>query len=226
MRFGGIGIDDIAKVSAVCVGATAATFFIETTGYFKIIGKEFIGIYLDSNLFIGVLHSAPFVFSYICISVTAYYYCLKLFRYLSNDEKSFVDVLLIYDKLLIIPIVVFAFITSNNLIWLKASIFIIASFITWGIVYFQYYHFNVINYINLLFALFTTYNAIFISGQSDAVADLKRTAPLYDVFTDDKNYINTVILRATSAGVLIRWGQDVIFYRDTEIKKIRRSISE
>ncbi|MER9586527.1 hypothetical protein [Mesorhizobium sp. M0276] len=224
MQLGDIGLDDIAKAGAVCVGATAAAFVVKATGYFYVVGPEFIGLYLDSNMIVGIFYAAPYVFSIISISVYAYYLIYKAVGYFFNDETEIINLLLFYDKILAVPVVVAIIFAKGEWIMVESAIFLIASFVIGGIIFFQYFHFGNYNSFNIVIFIFSMYNTVYIGGKAEAVFDMSKKGPLFDIYTEETNFINAVILKTASNGILVRWGDQVIFYKASDIKKISRHI--
>lgn len=224
MQFGDIGLDDIAKFGALCVGATAAAFVIKATGYFTVVGPEFIGLYLDGNILTGIFYAAPYVFSVVSLSIWIYYWIYRGFRRLFDDETEITRMLLFYDKVMIIPITIAVLFANGKWVFIEEIVFAVAAFIVGGVVFFQYFHFERINYINVIFCAFAIYSAVYVSGKADAVSDLLKKEPVFDIYTTDTNYVNAIILKTASNGIVIRWGDKIIFYKTDDIKKISRHL--
>ncbi|RWB09003.1 MAG: hypothetical protein EOQ39_03640 [Mesorhizobium sp.] len=195
MQFGEIGLDDVAKAGALCVGATAAAFVVKATGYFYVVGPEFIGLYLDSNMLSGIFYAAPYVFSIISVSVYVYYLIYKSFGYFFDDETEIINLLLFYDKILVIPVIVAVIFAKGEWIMVESIIFLFSSFVIGGIVFFQYFHFKSYNSFNVVVLLFSIYNTIYIGGKAEAVFDLSKKGPLFDVYTEESNFINAVSVK-------------------------------
>ncbi|SOC92834.1 hypothetical protein SAMN05216358_2994 [Rhizobium sp. AN5] len=222
MRFGDLAIEDVVKLALVCFGGAAATFVVYTAGYFSLVGPEFLGIYFDGNIISGIVQVTPMVTGVTSICLFLYYWIYRLFCSFDDGEKI-IDFLLVIDKVLIIPIVATLFMDKD---WLdlKAFILLLSAFVIAGAVFFQNMHYGVVNYLSVSFLIFTLFNAVDISGKASAYRDLTKDAPRYSLYTTDKNYVNVVVLRSTSNGVIVKSGNDIIFYGKDQIERLERDL--
>lgn len=222
MQIGDLSIEDVVRLGLVCFGAAAASYVTYTAGYFSLLGPEFIGIYFDGNLLSGIVQITPAVAAVISMSVVTYYY---IYMVLSKFDEggNIIEILLIMDKLIFIPVLI-AFFLDGYLLVVKSAVFFVSAFVIAGVVFFQYWLHGAINYLNVVFLIFTLYNAIDYSGKAAAYEDLTKGSPRYSLYTSDKNYANVVVLRSTDNGVIIKSGRDIVFYANEKIIKMERDV--
>lgn len=222
MRFGDISIEDIIRLGLIAFGATSAIYIVYIAGYFSMIGYEFLGLYFDANIISGILHIMPFVVGIFGASIFLYNTIYTFF--LDHDSPdSIINMFSLFDKLLLIPVLASMFMYGS---WIEIRAFIYGStaFVVFGSIFFSYIHSKEIDYIRCVLFIFIVFSTSMLAGKSVAYNDLNDEGNnRYNIYTKDKNYINVILLRTSSNGVLIKSGKDIVFYSRDKLDRLERS---
>ena len=227
----------IASALGFAVGCAFVTYVVRTMGYFSIVAPEYLGFFLETDLILGAIKATPFV-----IGLGSLVYLIAWITAIAVHHSDKVDIIFIpIDNLLAkrpswtTPFLLFIFFMlvlassflfeGDNFIFrvlilyinLVLSLFWVAD---------QHIENKVIHPLSIIACFFSAHTVLYETGKLEAIMDLNHSKARYSLSASDKDYVNVLLLRASSSSVLIRVGNGVVLYERSQIKKIERSTDQ
>ncbi|AYD00959.1 hypothetical protein NCHU2750_15690 [Neorhizobium sp. NCHU2750] len=221
-----VTLQEITGFAALCFSLAVSFYVIEASGYFSVVGPEFIGIYFDDNLIAGVVEVLPTISLVLCLIFLFSNFVYSNFEK-RGKERNLLQILWWSDwGIGILFSLAIFFPSERDFLPIKVIAYYLNAMVLLGICYIQIFRFDVVRWSNVAITIFIWYTAIYQGGRASAVLDLAKAEPRFFISTAERDYANAVILRATAKGVIIHSGTDVIFYRAEDIKRIGRPIGD
>lgn len=219
-------IEAIAKMAALSVSLAAAVYVAKTVGYFSIVGLEFLGVYFDANLVTGIVYVTPGVVAISSFGLFLFYWLYRFATHVLGDDAAIFSLMLFLDKLIILPLFVAVIFGKGEWVELKATVFLVSGTIVAAAMFVQYMHVGAVNVVSGFFLIFTLFASAKFYGEAEAYNDLSKKYPTFSIHTEEINYVNAVIMKSTSAGVLLRSGKEIVFYPSSRVIKISRDVPD
>lgn len=230
-------ITKVVSIFGFFIGCAFITYVIRTMGYFSVIAPEYLGFFIETDLIMGAIMAMPFVFGASVLVYTIFWIVSIL---VDHEEKIERITKPVHGVKKYVPKQ-----TKQILMWLFLALLIVAPFVLHGenyIIKAELSIFSVMLTIGWLFqhkldhdrispllavsCVIVTYTALHDIGKVEAITALNHSKARYSVTAADKQYVNVILLRASSSSVLIKVGGDVILYDRGQVNKIERAADQ
>lgn len=231
---GKYSIADIATALGFCVGSAFVTYVIRMIGYFNVVGPEFLGMYLDSDLVQGAILALPavvLVVSLVLVGVGWVFptmarvapYVDRATGYLPRafqiDASTLLIVLAWTSS---IALMVINIVNPDQDMGLL-MFFHMINFMACAVFAAEYFIAH--ERLSLFWAVVLMLNAywcIYQFGRFEAQSDINFSKNRYTIYATDKTFVNVSLLRSTSKAVLLKSGDDVVLYDRSQVIRIER----
>ncbi|UPA25361.1 hypothetical protein [Shinella oryzae] len=224
----------VVSIVGFLIGCAFITYVVRTMGYFAVIAPEYLGFFIETDLIMGAIRAAPFVIGCATFVYLIFWFAAVL---LAHEEKVDRVIMPIDAAVRRLPV------------WLRTLplvIFFVALFASPFLFEGDFYVIRVaFLYVNLSLAvmwlvqkhaadrtvhppafatfLITLYPALYETGKYEAIQDLNHSEARYSITAGDRSYVNALLLKASSNGVLLKVGNEVILYDRSQIARIERA---
>lgn len=230
-----VRFSEIITLIGFLVGCAFVSYVVRSIGYFSILGPEMLWMYLDLNVMQGAVFSIPGV---MLLTSIVYLAILLVVSVVNYEEKNGVltdRVPILLKKTLKFSLILLAYFVLFFFEFLFGKDMYGAKML----VYFGFFMTNLIAIVDSWFngskysLLFTgflgfllMYNCLLQLGKMEAFIDLHKVSPRYSVWADDKSYMNVTVMRSSSSYLILKVGNDAVFYDRARIRRVERETTE
>ncbi|MEW9616041.1 hypothetical protein AB3G45_19690 [Shinella sp. S4-D37] len=232
--FENLSMAKAASIIGFLVGCAFITYVIRTMGYFSVIAPEYLGFFIETDLIMGAIRAAPFVFASATFAYLIFWLVAIALAHEEKVDRVFLPIDAVVERVPSwvkrLPLFIFfaalfasSFLLEGDSYVLRVAMLYLNLMIAVMWLAERRAAEHTIHPLALAACLISLYSALYETGKFEAIQDLNHSKARYSITASDKSYVNVLLLRATSSGVLLKAGNEVILYDRSHITKIERA---
>lgn len=197
-------------------------FVVHTAGFFRHVGIEYLGLFVDTNFLYGMIAYIPSVVAVVIMMSFLFRFVLFMLRKV-HDDGEILKFFVFMDGVIGVAIIAgIIFLPKDKFPGFAVVFYSVSVTIIFGVIYIQYcVSDGYVNKVNIFFFLIVLYNGVLYEGERSARYSVNESERRYILTLDDGIIYGCRIVRSGGSGSLISISGKVEFIRKEKIQRIR-----